>query len=110
LPEGFRYHPNVLPVEEGKGLAHELASLPFKPFDFRGYLANRRVVSFGYRYDYDRRAIVEATPFLLFLLSFRSKVAALFGRPEGDFRQVLINEYQSGAGIGCIETRRSSMR
>ena len=100
LPEGFRYHPDVLSAEEGKGLARELASLPFKPFDFHGYLANRRVVSFGYRYDYDRRAVVEAAPFPPFLLSLRSKVAARFDRPEDDFRQVLINEYRPGAGIG----------
>jgi alkylated DNA repair dioxygenase AlkB len=100
LPEGFRYHPGVLSAEEGEGLARELAPLPFKPFDFHGYLANRQVVSFGYRYDYDRRAIVEAAPFPPFLLSLRSKVAALFDRPENDFRQVLINEYRPGAGIG----------
>ena len=100
LPEGFRYHPDVLSAEEGEGLARELAALPFKPFDFHGYLANRQVVSFGYRYDYDRRAIVEAAPFPPFLLSLRSKVAALFDRPEDDFRQVLINEYRPGAGIG----------
>ena len=40
-------------------LARELAQLPFKPFDFHGYLANRQVVSFGDRCDYDRRAVVE---------------------------------------------------
>ena len=59
LPEGFRYHPGILSPEEEQALARELASLPFKPFDFHGYLANRQVVSFGYRYDYDRRAVVE---------------------------------------------------
>jgi alkylated DNA repair dioxygenase AlkB len=100
LPEGFRYHTGVLSVEEGEALAREFASLPFKPFDFHGYLANRQVVSFGYRYDYGRRAVVEAAPFPPFLLSLRSKIAALFDRPEDAFRQVLINEYRPGAGIG----------
>jgi hypothetical protein len=32
-------------------------------------LANRRVVSFGYRYDYDRYGVVEASPFRSFLVS-----------------------------------------
>ena len=47
------------------------ASLPisFKPFDFHGYLANRHEVSFGYRYDYDRYGVVEASPFRSFLVS-----------------------------------------
>jgi alkylated DNA repair dioxygenase AlkB len=100
LPEGFRYYPDALSVEEEEALARELATLPFKPFDFQGFLANRQVVSFGYRYDYDRRAVVEAAPFPSFLISLRRKVAAIFDRPEETFRQVLINEYRPGAGIG----------
>jgi alkylated DNA repair dioxygenase AlkB len=100
LPEGFRYYPNVLSLEEEEALARELAKLPFKPFDFHGYLANRQVVSFGYRYDYDRRAVVEAAPFPSFLLTLRRKVAETFDRPADAFRQVLINQYRPGAGIG----------
>src|SRR5271163_2527202 len=78
LPVGFRYHPNVLSAEEEEALARELAVLPFKPFDFHGYLANRQVVSFGYRYDYDRRAVVEAATLPSFLVSLRTKIAATF--------------------------------
>jgi alkylated DNA repair dioxygenase AlkB len=100
LPEGFRYHPDLLSFEEEEALARELAALPFKPFDFHGYLANRQVVSFGYRYDYDRRAVVEAAPLPSFLVSLRTKIAATFDRPEDAFEQVLINEYRPGAGIG----------
>ena len=100
LPEGFRYCPGILSSEEEEALARELANLPFKPFDFHGYLANRQVVSFGYRYDYDRRAVVEAAPFPSFLLTLRRKVAETFDRPADAFSQVLINEYRPGAGIG----------
>lgn len=100
LPDGFRYHADVLSVEEEAALARELGALPFKPFDFQGFLANRRVVSFGYRYDYNSRAVVEAEPFPPFLVSLRRQVAAIFGRPAEAFRQVLINEYRPGAGIG----------
>ena len=100
LPEGSAIMPGVLSFEEEEALAREFAHLPFKPFDFQGFLANRQVVSFGYRYDYDRRAVVEATPFPLVSRSLRRKVAEIFGRPEDAFRQVLINEYRPGAGIG----------
>jgi alkylated DNA repair dioxygenase AlkB len=78
----------------------ELANLSFRPFDFHGYLATRQVVSFGYRYDYDRRAVVEASPFPSFLVSLPIKIAAIFDRPPETFRQVLINEYRPDAGIG----------
>ena len=92
--------PDVLSPDEEEALARELGALPFKPFDFHGYLANRQVVSFGYRYDYGSRSVVEAAPFPEFLESLRRKVAALFDRPAETFRQVLINQYQPGAGIG----------
>ena len=92
LPEGFRYHAGVLSPDEEEALARELGALPFKPFDFHGYLANRQVVSFGYRYDYGSRSVVEAAPFPEFLESLRRKVAALFDRPAETFRQVLINQ------------------
>ena len=44
--------------------------------------------------------MVEAAPFLPFLVALRRRIAAVFDRPEDTFRQVLINEYQAGAGIG----------
>jgi alkylated DNA repair dioxygenase AlkB len=100
LPEGFRYYSEILSVEDEEALAHELGEFSFKPFEFQGFLANRQVVSFGYRYDYDRRAVVEAAPFPSFLIPLRRKVAAIFDRPEKAFRQVLVNEYRPGAGIG----------
>ena len=41
--EGFCYRPNILSSGEEDRLAREVADLPFKPFDFHGYLANRQV-------------------------------------------------------------------
>lgn len=77
-----------------------LQSLPFAPFDFHGHLANRRVIGFGFRYDYDNRRVVEAADIPEFLLGLREKVASFAGRPAEAFAQVLINEYRPGAGIG----------
>jgi len=42
LPEGFRYEAEILSADEEEALARELGALPFKPFDFRGFLANRQ--------------------------------------------------------------------
>ena len=100
LPQGLRYHAGLVTADEEEALARELGALPFKPFDFQGFLANRRVASFGFRYDYGSRSVVEAAPFPAFLEPLRRKVAAIFDRPAEAFRQVLINEYQPGAGIG----------
>src|SRR5688500_2944051 len=74
LPEGFRYQADLITAVEEAELVDELEDLPFQPFDFHGHLANRRVIGFGLRYDYDHRAVVEAPPIPDFLMPLRDKV------------------------------------
>jgi alkylated DNA repair dioxygenase AlkB len=99
-PEGFRYQPDLITPYEETELVARLEHLPFQPFDFHGHLANRRVVGFGLRYDYNQQRFVEAPPIPDFLLPLRAKVAAFAAQPADAFAQVLINEYRPGAGIG----------
>jgi hypothetical protein len=35
----------------------EISKLPFKPFDFHGFEGKRRVISFGWKYDFDAAAL-----------------------------------------------------
>ncbi|MBB6411509.1 alpha-ketoglutarate-dependent dioxygenase AlkB [Mesorhizobium sangaii] len=100
LPNGFHYLPELITPDDEAFLVSALQDLAFEPFDFHGHLANRHVVSFGTRYDYQRRQVVEAPPIPEFLLPLRHKVAAFARIPEQNFVQVLINEYRPGAGIG----------
>ncbi|RWB50825.1 alpha-ketoglutarate-dependent dioxygenase AlkB [Mesorhizobium sp.] len=100
LPEGFRYQPELITPDEEGYLLRQLQSLAFRPFDFHGHLANRQVIGFGLRYDYDRRQVVEAPPIPDFLMTLRRKVATFGGFPDSAFEQILINEYRPGAGIG----------
>ncbi len=99
-PEGFSYKPDLIARDEEHDLVRHIQELPFKPFDFHGHLANRQVVGFGLRYDYERRLVLEAPPIPDFLLPLRAKVAAFAHVPAREFAQVLINEYRPGAGIG----------
>jgi alkylated DNA repair dioxygenase AlkB len=105
LPEGFMYRADLLTQEEEEALAREFATLPFKPFDFQGYQANRQVVGFGYRYDYGRREMLEAPPLPAFLEPLRDRIAEAFDRRAQAFQQALINEYRPGAGIGWHRDR-----
>lgn len=99
-PEGLRYQPGIVTPEEEADLARRLDDLPFAPFDFHGHLANRQIVGFGLRYDYARRAVVEAEPLPAWLTPLRDRVGAFAGQPAAAFVQVLINRYDPGAGIG----------
>ena len=100
MPEGFSYQPDLIARDEERELIRRIRDLPFKPFDFHGHLANRQVVGFGLRYDYERRQVLEAPPIPDFLMPLRARVAAFAGVPSAGFAQVLINEYRPGAGIG----------
>jgi hypothetical protein len=62
FPAGFRYQPDLITPSQEEELLAELEALSFEPFKFHGHLANRRVVSFGFRYDYEQRRVLEALP------------------------------------------------
>jgi hypothetical protein len=53
LPAGFRYAPDVISSEEEQRLIAQFATLPFKEFEFQGFLGKRRTVSYGWRYDFN---------------------------------------------------------
>jgi hypothetical protein len=57
MPEGFRYEEDIISEADEAALAKSLATLDLKPFEFHGHLGNRRVTSFGLRYDYARRTV-----------------------------------------------------
>ena len=65
---------------EEAALVASLEELELKPFEFHGHLGNRRVISFGLRYDYSRRTVETASDFPSFLEELRAKVAEFYGR------------------------------
>lgn len=104
-PEGFRYRRDVVSAAEEADLVARLAALPFEPFQFRGYEGRRRVVSFGLRYDFNGRGLVDAEPMPDWLLPVRDRAAAFAGLAPDAFAHVLINEYREGAPIGWHKDR-----
>lgn len=99
-PQGLAYRPGLLSPVEAEALAEQLAALPFRPFEFHGYLGARRVCAFGWRYDYGQRRIEAAPPAPDFLLPLRERVAAFAGIEPRAFAQAMAIDYAPGAGIG----------
>lgn len=97
---GFRYQENVITAAEEATLVAALQKLDLQPFEFQGYLANRRVISFGLKYDYSRRRVEAASEFPSFMNELRLKAAEFARRGVNEFRQAGVNEYRPGAGIG----------
>jgi alkylated DNA repair dioxygenase AlkB len=100
LPDGFSYREDVISRRDEAALIAQFTALPFQPFEFHGYLGKRRIVSFGWRYDYAGRALRESSAIPDFLLPLRRTAAAFAGVPEDGLAQVLVTEYAAGAGIG----------
>jgi alkylated DNA repair dioxygenase AlkB len=100
LPEGFRYAPDVISPEQEAALVAALVQLPFKEFEFHGYLGKRRVVSYGWKYDYGTRAVRPSEEIPDFLFTVRERAGRFAGIPALALQQILVTEYRPGAAIG----------
>src|SRR5437868_6509045 len=100
LPDGFLYCPEVITPEDERLLLNRIADLPFKEFQFHGFTGKRRVVSFGWRYDFNECELRQADDMPPFLLPLRRRAAELAGLTPDGFQHVLVTEYARGAGIG----------
>lgn len=100
LPPGMRYETDFLSAEEERHWIAFAQSLPLKEMNYKGYMARRRVVSFGGKYDYVRNRLDEGPPIPGELDPLRDKVAAWLGAAPDAFTQVLVAEYREGTPLG----------
>ena len=105
LPEGFRYRSELIsPASESELLA-SFAELPFRDFEFHGFVGKRRIVSFGWRYDFNGGGLQKTAEMPPFLLSVRERAAAFAGIEPADLQHALLTEYRPGAAIGWHRDR-----
>ena len=71
-PEGFQYQANVLPAEEEQELVEHIRTLTLKEFEFHGYTGKRRVISFGWHYDFSDSKLKRQKKFPCFCINFES--------------------------------------
>ena len=100
LLEGFRYQQALIGPAEEDALVARMRELPFREFEFHGYLGKRRVVSFGWQYNYSGRELQKAGDIPEFLLPVQMLAASFAGVEPGALQHVLVTEYGPGAGIG----------
>jgi alkylated DNA repair dioxygenase AlkB len=100
LPVGFLYRPELVGTDEENVLLAHVRELPFREFEFHGYTGKRRVVSFGWQYDFSARHLRKADDMPEYLLALREAAATFAGMEAEDFQHVMVTEYGPGAGIG----------
>ena len=105
LPDGFRYQPELIHEAEAAVLLPSISALPFKEFQFHGFLGKRRVVSFGWRYDFNGGGLTKTDNIPAFLLDLRAKAAAFAGLRTSALQHLLVTQYGPGAAIGWHKDR-----
>jgi len=100
FPDGFSCWPDAVSRSEENDWVRQLESLPFKPFEFHGYLGKRKIVSFGWRYDYAGRALRASDPLPAFLELMRQHAATVAGVDAQSLQQALVTEYDADVTIG----------
>jgi alkylated DNA repair dioxygenase AlkB len=105
LPEGFRYEDEFLSLKEERALISTFERLPFREFEFRGFLGKRRTVSFGLRYDFNVRELQAAEQIPEFLSDPREKAAQFASLSANQLQHALVTEYSPGTAIGWHRDR-----
>jgi alkylated DNA repair dioxygenase AlkB len=104
-PEGFVYREELISPDEEEHLIREFKTLPLREFEFHGYLGKRRVISFGWQYDFDEARLDRAGEIPDFLLPLRAKAVQLADLAPGDLAHALVTEYTPGTPIGWHSDR-----
>lgn len=100
LPEGLLYQPDFLSEAEEAELLRIFRELPFRPFDFHGYTARRRVLEFGFEYDFTTRRATPTQSFPEFLSPVRERAAKFAGVSATALVEGMVTEYSPGSPIG----------
>jgi alkylated DNA repair dioxygenase AlkB len=105
-PDGFIYRPDLISSGEQSEIIRHVEDLPFRDFEFQGYRGKRRVVSFGFHYDFAQSKLQPTAEMPGFLLPLRDAAARFAGLAPEELPHVLITEYSVGAAIGWHKDRR----
>lgn len=104
-PTGMAYAPDFLSAEEEGDLIEMIAGLPFAPFYFHGHHGLRRVVRYGWLYDFTAGKGMRVEPIPEWLWPLRNKAGAWAGLDPALLEQALLTEYRPEAPIGWHRDR-----
>lgn len=98
-PQGFSYIANFITNAEEVELISEISKTNLHTFTFQGFEAKRKVASFGYDYNFEKKALTKGKEIPLKFNSLIEKVAGHLSVNKGIFEELLITEYPRGSVI-----------
>src|SRR5687768_11635176 len=99
LPPGFDYFPEFLTAPEATALIQEISKIQLHNLNFQGFEAKRKVASFGYDYNFERKTLSKGKEIPLVFHALIEKVAVHLSVRKEDFAELLITEYPVGSVI-----------
>lgn len=94
------YECDFLDAKEESELVRLIQGWPLEAMRYKAYLARRRVLSFGGKYDFEANRLQQSLPIPAELDPLRARVAAWLGVDPQAFTQVLVAEYADGTPLG----------
>jgi alkylated DNA repair dioxygenase AlkB len=105
LIAGLDYRPDFITRDEQSELVDRLAELDLAPFQFHGWLGNRKTRSFGWRYDFNDASFTPSEPIPEWLRPLRDRAAGFAWVTADAIHHALVARYDPGAGIGWHKDR-----
>jgi alkylated DNA repair dioxygenase AlkB len=100
LPEGFDYEENFVTENEERLLLDAIDGLSLEHAQYRQFVARRRIVSFGGRYDFSTNELRPASPIPAWLHPLRDRAATWAHLSPEDVEHALVAEYAPGTPLG----------
>jgi alkylated DNA repair dioxygenase AlkB len=97
---GLVYHPDFLSLPEEACLLEVISSLPLRAARYKGYVARRRVVSYGGSYDFDTNTLLPTEALDERLRPLRNRVARWLRIDDEELVHALVAEYAVGTPLG----------
>jgi alkylated DNA repair dioxygenase AlkB len=99
LPEGFEYYPSFINEAEEQQLIRAVEDIELNAMIFQGFAAKRKVESFGYDYNFDKRTITKGKEIPTDFHSLVEKVSTFLQMESGKIAELLVTEYPIGSVI-----------
>lgn len=100
LGNGLVYRPDFLTPEEEAEILTVIPKLHLYKPRYGEYEAKRRVIGFGWGYDFDKKQFIPGPPLPQFLTKIQHKIAKWLDIPKERVVEALITEYPPGTTIG----------
>jgi len=98
-PRGFQYIPDFIDTAEEAALTEAIRKINLTPMVFQGYEARRKTESFGYDYNFERRALSPGRAIPADFHAIINKSALIAGLNPSEIAELLVTEYPPGAVI-----------